>query len=569
MDWLTIILKTVAERMHTVKKDPREVARQELLGKAVLWLVGGLISLLLTGIFPLFLFLAIYMFYKSYKTFKIQRNDEALEQYARKVAHQVYKHYDYEFKKNPDYISSFPNRKGAEIKYTTLKEAKKIYNGDVYVGHFMLSKAMLEIATDDIKEKAEKTPLFLKSLELTKGLVVLGKMGSGKSVLLKNLLAQNFYNRAVVNDVKGEYVSSFYRDGIDIIYNIFDERSKLWDIFGDIHKNPALAQGIAEAIVETSSQQKDFWLPAAVTLLKDALLHATFAASQNKYTEMVNYIENYRQKAVEEEDKTAMSVYATLQPILETFKILAWLESQNVEKFSLYNFVESKDTKLFLLLDPAHEKAMRPLTNALLTALISILLSRPDTKEDFTLFLLDEFLSIRIPENIQTQLFTLARSKGIQLITAAQYLTKDNEKLIQNVMNSRQYLAIFPIADTYTLEILEKAGESEARYLDTTPSFSSSYTRSDFFSFFKDPQSFTTTTANYSQRVEKEQFKIFSTKMLYQLPEYSFILTSTDPFSFLASKVKEFYFDLKATKNPHFVERNLSKYYEQLYSLSN
>jgi len=46
---------------------------------------------------------------------------------------------------------------------------------------------MDEYTPENIKEQVEKTPLFIKSLELTKGFVVLEKIESGKSVLLKNL----------------------------------------------------------------------------------------------------------------------------------------------------------------------------------------------------------------------------------------------------------------------------------------------------------------------------------------------------------------------------------------------
>ena len=568
MQWWYAIAQLIANISQWTKRDPRTAAITEFKTDAIFLSILGAICFLIGLFVPIFIFVALFLFYLAWKRYKKTKDDAEIDKRAKKIAPRIYRHYNWEFKDKPEKITSFPQKKGVEVRYTSLEEAKKLYNGDVYIGHFTLSKAMDEFTPENIKEQVEKTPLYIKALELTKGLVVLGKMGSGKSVLLKNIFAQDFYNRAVVNDVKGEYVSSFYREGLDIIYNIFDDRSKLWDIFGDVEKNPALAQAIAEAVVETISHHKDFWLTAAATLFKEALLHATFTGSDDKYSTFISYIKQHREKAVAEDNRTALSIHATLEPVLETFRILAWLEKQNIEKFSLYDFAESTDTRLFLLLDPAHEKAMKPLTNGLLTALISILLSRPDTKEDFTLFLLDEFLSIRIPENIQTQLFTLARSKGIQLITASQYLSKDNERLVQNVMNSRQYLAVFPIADTYTLEILEKYGEVDVYQQDITPNLNISFTKGNSLPRFFDPNhsNSTTTTGMTTQvRQEKETFKILSTKMLYQLPEYSFILNSTNPFSLLVAKVKDFYFDFDNI-NPNFVERNLADYYRSVYA---
>ena len=562
------LIYALAERRNETKADPETAARLTYRNKRNLYIFLTIVSLIISIGVPVFILVALFFAYKAYKNHNNAKDDRKVKEMAQKLAPSLMKNIDFEFKRDPEKITSFPQRKGAEVKYTTLQEAKKLYNGNVYIGNFTLSKEMADYTPEKVKEIAEKTPLFIHALELTKGLVVLGKMGTGKSILLKNLLAQQFYNRAIINDVKGEYVEIFYRDGIDTIYNIFDDRSKLWDIFGDIAKNPALAQAIAEAVVETISKQNDFWLTAAATLFREALLHATFTETDKKYQTFLAYIKQDREKAVEREDKTALSVHATLEPVLETFRVLAWLEAQNIEKFSLYDFAEQKDTRLFLLLDPAHEKAMKPLTNALLTALISILLSRPDTKEDFTLFLLDEFLSIRIPENIQTQLFTLARSKGIQLITASQYLSKENEKLVQNVMNSRQYLAVFPIADNYTIELLEKMGEVEARYIskELSQSQSISYASSKE-GLLKPLFSQRQTSWGYSMqhRQEREQFKIFSAKMLYQLQNHAFILNSVNPFSFLSAKVKEFYFTDQRINQP-FIQRDLTEYYRQSLS---
>jgi len=563
----------LAQQMNSSKKDHRTAARREIKGRAIGYFILAVITFMIALVFPILHFLALFFLYKSYKYWKARNNPKEIEKWAKKVAAGIYKHIDFDFKQDPSLITSFPQVKGSEVRYTTLKEAKELYscksqaenNKPIYIGHFTLSEIMEEYTPENIKNQVEKTPLCIKSLELTKGLVVLGKMGSGKSVLLKNILAQHFYNRAVINDVKGEYVSSFYRDGLDIIYNVFDARSKLWDIFGDVERNPALAQAIAEAVVETITKQKDFWLTAAATLFREALLHATFSVEEDKYNAFLSYIKQHRDKAVSEEDKTALSIHATLEPVMETFRILAWLEKQDIEKFSLYDFVESKDTRLFLLLDPAHEKAMKPLTNALLTALISILLSRPDTKEDFTLFLLDEFLSIRIPETIQTQLFTLARAKGIQLITASQYLSKDNERLVQNVLNSRQYLAVFPVADTYTLQILERIGEVEAHYQDTSMSYNLNFSKSTSIKDILSDVGSRSEGLGMQTKQEKQQFKLFSTKMIYQLPQYAFILNSTNPFSLLVAKVKDFYFNFEE-KNEQFIERDLKDYYKSTYA---
>jgi len=48
------------------------------------------------------------------------------------------------------------------------------------------------------------------------------------------------------------------------------------------------------------------------------------------------------------------------------------------------------------------------------------------------------------------------------------------------------------------------------------------------------------------------------------LHQYAFILNSTNPFSLLVAKVKDFYFDFEDV-NPSFIKQDLRKYYRSSY----
>jgi type IV secretory pathway TraG/TraD family ATPase VirD4 len=291
----------------------------------------------------------------------------------------------------------------------------------VYIDDFTIDERFHLAKNSDIPERS----ICFSPLDMTKTILVLGKMGSGKTVFLSNILIQDWaYYRAVIHDLKGEYVEKFYREGKDIIFNVYDERSYLWDVWGDVKRNPALIKSIATAIATAISKDEDFWVSAAAKLLSDAMLYAL--QTGKGWNGVLDVIASARAKAEENNDKTMLSVLATVQVVEDVFELMAYLETKEIERFSIYDFLERKEKqKLFLLNTPAYQKSLSPLFSAFLSALIQILLSRPDTKEDFTMIMLDEFLSLKLPKEDATALFTAIRSKGGQLIIGSQYLPTD------------------------------------------------------------------------------------------------------------------------------------------------
>ena len=470
-----------------------------------------------------------------------------------------------------DDITSYIVHKGANYEYSKVIDFKN-QTGELYIANFKVANEVKDFVSEKLIKEAEKTEIHIQASELTKTLLAVGRMGSGKSVFLKNIYAQRIYNRAVVNDIKGEYVEAFYNKENDIIYNPYDRRTKIWDMFADIRKNPALASVIAESIALSITKEKDFWVSSASKLLEDGLLSSAYTDAS--YQTTINYIEKYKDDAVNRSDKTALSVYATLQPVLDVFLLLSYLEKK-VEKFSLYDFASSTDKKtIFLLLDPAHSKAVMPLTNALLTALISILLSKPDTRDDYTLFLLDEFLNIHIPESVLTPLFTVSRSKGIQLILASQYLPADNQsqKLTQLVLNSRHILALFQITEPNTLKtIKENFGEIELTYTEKIVNVSSNYStsREKMRGLFHIPNESITSGQNSSsqEQIKREKRFILDEMKILNMPEHNFIYIQSTPFRIALAKVEKFYYN-NEKKNNYFEEMDLADFYRSRFLVS-
>ena len=459
-------------------------------------------------------------------------------------------------------VASYIVPKGANYEYSKVKDFKN-QTGELYIANFKVSDEAKVFVRQKLIREAEKTEIRIPASELTKTLLAVGRMGSGKSAFLKNIYAQRQWNRCVVNDIKGEYVETFYSEG-DIIYNPYDRRTKVWDMFADIRKNPALASVIAESIVLSITKEKDFWMSASSKLLEEGLLISAFTDAS--YQTTINHIEKYKN------DKTALSVYATLQPVLDVFLLLSYLEKR-VEKFSLYDFALSSDKRtIFLLPDLAHSRVVMPLTNALLTAFISILLSKPDTKDDYTLLVLDEFLNIHIPESVLTPLFTASRSKGIQLLLASQYLPADynSQKLTQLVLNSKHILALFQITEPNTIKtIKENFGEIEATYIEKIVNVSYSYSTSTDKRTFN--SGFIKTSGESSstqEQLKKEKRFVLDEIKILTIPEHHFIYVHQNtPFRIALAKVERFYYN-NERRNNYFEEMDLSDFYRSRFKIS-
>ena len=65
---------------------------------------------------------------------------------------------------------------------------------------------------------------------------IVGKPGSGKTVLLNNVLSalKERENRGIVYDYKGDYVSKFYEPKDDILFNPLDIRCCGWSVMNEI-----------------------------------------------------------------------------------------------------------------------------------------------------------------------------------------------------------------------------------------------------------------------------------------------------------------------------------------------
>ena len=212
---------------------------------------------------------------------------------------------------SPRFPSSRPNRIDQEgMRWATTKDLRDnafyVSDGKAYIDNIMMFKEYGEVnnknesiygkpfvINDAIQgEKLLSIDLggrvYFSPLNLTRTILALGGVGSGKTEWAFSLVTQRFlYNRIVYNDIKGDFVAKLYRpNSNDIIFNLFDERGTDWNVFEDFSRNPALAKSFAKSMVMGGLGEKaddNEWVSFATGVIYNAIMYAYTQTKDNKF----------------------------------------------------------------------------------------------------------------------------------------------------------------------------------------------------------------------------------------------------------------------------------------------
>lgn len=357
---------------------------------------------------------------------------------------------------------------------TTMQEAQK----SVFIDNFRLSAEAIKFLTEqgvaaDI-DTLQKVAIHFKPLDFTKTVFALGGMGSGKTEFFFSILNDNIgyrnFRRIIIHDPKGDYTEKLYRSGHDYIFNPYDKRGAAWDIWADMRAYPALMVSFLKNLIESQTQKEDFFSSSAVNLLKEFFMETHFSepdsSSANKWRSVLDKIDGYRKQSAGK--PTEGSIYSTMALAIEPLRLLAFVSvKQPKNQFSVRHFLDNSGAKLFLLNNPAYSTVLNALFVGFLSVLTEALLSQPDTKEDLSLLVLDEFLSLKFNAETKTKVLTQIRSKGGALLLGAQFLPKEN-KLEQQLLDSSRFaLIFFRLSDLETVNHIQDIfGEIEYQRYD-------------------------------------------------------------------------------------------------------
>lgn len=313
----------------------------------------------------------------------------------------------------------------------------------------------------------------------------MGKTGSGKTVLISDFIQQLIERgeKIIINDIKGDFITMFYREGIDHIFNPYDERCLKWNLFNDIDacdyptERELITTNIASSIVPPS-ERDDFWLIGVRLLIKAIYDFVTQFAPITKDKKMRNNNIIYQLATLDfatirkvvsqvnpkledvippEGESNAMSGQASgilghFSEYLPVLRDLARIDGD----FSIKKWVNGEiGGNIFITSMESVKEALKPSLSLFVNMLITEVLSLSDDSSRRIYLILDEFGALqKIPMIIDG--LTLGRSKGLSILVAGQDLAKIEEiygeHLTRTLVNSCNTKIILGLSDDKTAE---------------------------------------------------------------------------------------------------------------------
>ena len=458
-------------------------------------------------------------------------------------------------------ISSFPNMKHQEGGYTfsTISEIKNFTNQGILIDNFNYYP-LVEKYVRDTKylEEAKKISINLNPINFTRTFLIFGAMGSGKTEFFHSIINQNGFNRKLIHDIKGDFVEKWYDSEKDFIFNPYDTRGVNWDIWKELDENASLVESFIGNLLESQSEEKDFFTSSAKRVIIDFFMKINYtkkdSTSEEKWVYLNDEIENYKKEA--DGDKTKGSIYQTMELVIELFTYMAWHSRQNKKSFTIKQFLNGNGT-LYLLNNSSVSTKLTPLFTGFVSLFTEILLSQADTKDNLTLMLLDEYLSMKFEKQTRLKLLTQVRSKGGCLMLGLQFLPKHDKEHQQLLDSSAFGKLIFQLNDNETISHIINS-ISDITYVSYSEGTSTNTSSSGGIATGSSGGS----SSNYSEKSKK----LLSTEHLQSMPKYSHLsIFASDKILYLGYTPPV---NNLTVKNKNFDMLKQDEYYKSKYDIA-
>jgi type IV secretory pathway TraG/TraD family ATPase VirD4 len=325
--------------------------------------------------------------------------------------------------------------------------------------------------------------------------LLVGRSGTGKTTLLNQVIAKlrERKEKAIIYDVKGDYLSYFYDPRTDYIFNPLDERSLHWCLFDEI-ETLADVDSIATSLIPPSFREDKFWVDAARDIFS-SIVYYLYVVGQRTNEALWQFVSltegellEIMQKAVsqgceparralgylqgyERGSKVASDTLSTMKQYTNCFfyakhlkndwSLKKWLSEDGSSFLFITNYSNLRDT-------------LKPLLSLLIDLAMKHLLSLEENVNRRRFIILDEFASLQKLTTI-VQALEQARSKGGSIWIALQDLSQlqrvYGEVTAFTIMNNANTILAFATNDPNTTNLLSRIyGETEI--LETDESLS-------------------------------------------------------------------------------------------------
>ncbi|GEM_PF-2596169 len=327
--------------------------------------------------------------------------------------------------------------------------------------------------------------------EETKGFFLTGKPGTGKTLSFYNLIYELkkciFPCKKVIYDFKGDYVSKFYDEKSDLIFNPLDKRSIRWDIFSEFRGNETAQEVMTERIAtsvipenpgKTGNNEK-FWRDGArevfnsllncLRLEKNGSNKALFDMLSKNPSEIGSRIGAHKICAnaanflSPPDSPQAGGIMATLTQFT---KFLRYMDLSGGDGFSITDWLsDGREGTIFVVNKSDMQDILKPILTLFIDLLGGSILAMPDDPDRRIYIMIDEMGTLHQIDSL-VNLLTLGRSKGSSAWLAVQDFSQidyvygeSRRRTIINACTSHLY---FSVADNSTAETISRLiGEQE------------------------------------------------------------------------------------------------------------
>lgn len=390
-------------------------------------------------------------------------------------------------------VASYPNATSQSrgYKWTTALQMKffQLENEEskkelIHINNYafypqMINRSVLRknpLLTETVKNSIN---IKFETLRFTEQILILGKMGSGKTEQVNYIIEQvhndkfNNFKSIAYNDTKGDFTQKFYRPKKDIIVNLFDSRAKVWNVFEEMNYNYEAATSFINNLFESlQGAEKDFFVASAKQKTAQWLQQSYFNTNNSfeAWEMFFKKISDYEKDIKERDDKTQSSIFANIQIALEILQIMYYQVCiEKRDTFTFTDFVNAKDCQLFLQNNKQYEAKLTPYLTGLTATYINTVMAKEDTKEHLILNVFDEFLTMKIDEETRKTLLTATRSKGFCNLLMAQMLTKSDNKLLEELKSSKYAMFVFSVGEETAKQVVEELGKAEILSTQVSP----------------------------------------------------------------------------------------------------